>query len=362
MYRKSFNYLLVIIAFVLSTIGCRHNTVDYYSVADFENMQKIDAHFHYNTSDPGYLEFAAKLNFKLISINVDAGVPIDEQLEITRSMKKLFPDEFAFFGTFSVDSFGTEGFTQQTIARIDRCLEAGASGIKVWKNIGMALKDRNGSFVMIDDPAFKPVFDYIQTKKIPLLAHLGEPKNCWLPIGEMTMGNDRRYFEAHPQYHMYLQPEAPSYQAQIDARDNLLKQHPGIDFTGAHLASLEWSVDELAQRFETYPEMKADLTDRIGHLQYQSLNDREKIRNFVIKYQDRLLYGSDVTINKNEPDSSAITTNLQQVWKDQWIFLATDSVLRVKDLEQKEVKGLKLPREVIDKIFYKNAERFFKSL
>ncbi|MDQ1332782.1 MAG: hypothetical protein QG576_817, partial [Bacteroidota bacterium] len=292
MRKINYNYILAIGAFIFSVMGCRNNSVDYYSVADFEKMQKIDAHFHYNTSDPGYIEYAARLNFKLISVNVDAGVPVNEQLEITSELKKLFPDDFAFIGTFSVDSFGTDGFTQQTINRIDQCMKAGAAGIKVWKNIGMVLKDKNGSYVMVDDPAFKPVFDYIQTKKIPLLAHLGEPKNCWLPINEMTMGNDKRYFEAHPQYHMYLQPQAPSYQDQIDARDNLLKQHPGLDFTGAHLASLEWSVDELSQRFESFPDMKADLTDRIGHLQYQSLTDRDKIRNFLIKYQDRLLYGS----------------------------------------------------------------------
>ena len=361
MNRKNFRYLWALILFVLSFWGCNTSDVDYYSVNDFAKIPKIDAHFHYNTSDPRYLEYAVKLNFKLISQNVDAGVPINEQIEISSLMKKLFPDEFAFFGTFSVDNFGTAGFTQQTITCIDQCMKAGASGIKIWKNIGMALKDMDGSFVMVDDPAFKPVFDYIQTKKIPLMAHLGEPKNCWLPIEKMTMGNDRRYFQSHPQYHMYLHPEAPSYQDQIDARDNLLKQYPELDFTGAHLASLEWSVEELSERFESYPNIKADLTDRIGHLQYQSLKDRQKIRNFLIKYQDRIIYGSDVTINENDLNYSAITTGLGQVWMDQWIFMATDSVINVKDLEQREVKGLMLPCEVIDKIFYKNAERFFSS-
>ena len=181
MKKKNFIYMLVISALVFSIMGCRNNNINYYSVADFEKMQKIDAHFHYNTSDSRYLEYAVKMNFKLISVNVDAGFPIDKQLEITSSLKKLFPDDFAFIGTFPVDSFGTDGFDQQTISRIDQCLKSGAAGIKVWKNIGMVLKDRDGSYVMVDDPGFKPVFDYIQTKKIPLLAHLGEPKNCWLP-------------------------------------------------------------------------------------------------------------------------------------------------------------------------------------
>lgn len=71
------------------------------------------------------------------------------------------------------------------------------------------------------------------------------------------------------------------------------------------------------------------------------------------------MYGIDVTINERDTDYVGITTRLHQVWVDDWIYLATDSTIIVKDLDQKEVKGLKLPREVIDKIYNKNAERFY---
>jgi hypothetical protein len=62
----------------------------------------------------------------------------------------------------------------------------------------------------------------------------------------MTDTGNYRYYKANPQYHMYLHPEAPSYDDQINARDMLLRNHPGLDFIAAHLASLEWSVDEIA--------------------------------------------------------------------------------------------------------------------
>jgi hypothetical protein len=339
-----------VIASVLSFMGCAQKTIDYYTVADFNKVPKIDAHFHYNTKDIRYLEYAGSLNFRLISPNVDAGVSIDDQLEIARTIKQRFPDQFFFLGTFSVDGFNNAGFAQKTVARIDECMNAGASGIKIWKNIGMVLKDTSGRFVMADNPAFKPVFNYLREKNIPLLAHLGEPRNCWLPLDEMTLGNDHNYFKNHPQYHMYLHPEAPSYEDQINARDNLLHQYPGLHVAGAHLASLEWNVDELAKRFDRFPNFQADMSARIGHLQYQSLADRERVRNFMIKYQNRLMYGIDVTINERDTDYVGITARLHQAWVDDWIYLATDSTITVKDLGQKEVKGLKLPREVIDKI------------
>ena len=343
----------------LSFLGCTQKTIDYYTISDFEKVPKIDAHFHYNTSDIRYLEYAGSLNFRLISPNVNASVPIDEQFEIARIIKQRFPDKFTFFGTFSVDSFGEAGFAESTIARIDKCMQSGASGIKIWKNIGMVLKDRDGHFVMIDDSAFKPVFKYLQEKNIPVLAHLGEPRNCWLPVDEMTLGNDFRYYKEHPQYHMYLHPESPSYEDQINARDHLLQQNPNLNFTGAHLASLEWNVDELAKRFDRFPNMNADMAERIGHLQYQSMADRERVRNFLIRYQDRIMYATDKTINSDETNYSEITSGLHETWIADWVYLATDSSIIVNDLDKKEVKGLKLPKEVLDKIYYKNAERIY---
>ena len=232
-------------------------------------------------------------------------------------------------------------------------MEAGASGIKIWKNIGMVLKDRDSSFVMIDDPAFAPVFEYLEKNKIPVMGHLGEPRDCWLPENEMIDPGAVTYFKAHPQYYMYLHPEAPSYEAQINARDTILKRYPGIDFIGAHLASLEWSFDELAERLERFPELKVDIAARMGPILYHSKIDRNKVRNFMIKYQDRILYGTDFEVH-DEPglDADTVKARLFKGWLDQWIYFATDSTL--------EAKGLKLPAEVIDKIYFKNAKKYFR--
>jgi predicted TIM-barrel fold metal-dependent hydrolase len=79
----------------------------------------------------------------------------------------------------------------------------------------------------------------------------------------------------------------------------------------------------------------------------------------MIKYQDRIMFGTDVTIRREDTDYETVSKNLRQRWLDQWLFLATGSVISVEDLGGKQVKGLQLPREVIDKIYSKNAIRFF---
>ena len=96
---------------------------------------------------------------------------------------------------------------------------------------------------------------------------------------------------------MFLHPEYPSYEDQINARDHLLELHPDLKFIGCHLGSLEWNVDELAKRLDKFPDLAVDMSARICHLQYQSAKDREKVRDFCIKYQDRLLYGTDLSDN-----------------------------------------------------------------
>src|SRR5690625_5168506 len=82
----------------------------------------------------------------------------------------------------------------QALYELESGWERGAVAAKIWKNIGMELKDQKGNFIMADNPAFDPLYSYLEKNNIPLAAHLGEPKNCWLPLEEMTVTSDRDYF------------------------------------------------------------------------------------------------------------------------------------------------------------------------
>jgi predicted TIM-barrel fold metal-dependent hydrolase len=158
------------------------------------------------------------------------------------------------------------------------------------------------------------------------------------------------YFKEHPEYHMYLHPEYPSYEKQIAARDNLLVKHPKLRFIGAHLGSLEWSLDELAKRLDKFPNMAVDLA-RMSDLWLHAKNNWQKTRDFFIKYQDRLLYATDVQVNE--------TTNLAAVHESRlryWRFFATDKTMT--DDVVGSFKGLHLPASVVDKIYYENARRW----
>jgi hypothetical protein len=230
----------------------------------------------------------------------------------------------------------------------------------VWKNIGMSLRDGRGKLVMVDDARLDGLFAGLEQRKAMVLGHQGEPHNCWLPIERMTVNNDREYFKAHPAYHMYLHPEMPGYEEQMAARDRLLAKHPGMRFVGVHLASLEWDVDRLAAFLDAHPGASVDVAARIGQLQYQSQRDRERVRRFFVKYQDRLMYGSDLaqSAQSNAQDDAAFAADLDTVWRRDWRYFVTADTFAVPELDG-QVRGLALPRAVVDKLYRLNAEKAY---
>jgi len=333
---------------------------DTYTVGDFEKVSKIDAHLHlHGTNQDAWLALARKDNFRALTINVDyPDFPaLDQQRKVASALVHQHPQQVAWVATFSTEGFEKPGWNAAVLKDLDGALADGAVGVKVWKNIGMSLRDSQGKLVMIDDARLTPLFDGLTQRGVMVLGHQGEPHNCWLPVEQMTVNNDREYFKNHPAYHMFLHPEMPSYEQQMAARDRLLAQHPKMRFTGVHLASLEYDVSRLARFLDAHPAVSVDVAARIGQLQYQSQRDRERVRAFFIKYQDRLMYGTDLA-QSAEQDDAGFVSDMDTVWRRDWRYFVTADSLAVPELD-KPVRGLSLPRKVVDKLYRINAEKAY---
>jgi predicted TIM-barrel fold metal-dependent hydrolase len=335
---------------------------EFYSKADFDQVEKYDTHVHLNIFDSTFIKQAQADNFRLMTVNVNTSYypSVADQQKVALQLVKAFPDRIHYSTAFSLDDWGTPKWQPQTLAYLEDSFKHGAVAVKIWKNIGMALKDKNGKFVFIDDPRFNPILDFIEKSDITLLAHLGEPRNAWLPLDSMTVTGDKHYFTEHPEYHMYKHPEDPSYEDEIRARDNMLKKHPNLKVVGAHLGSLEWNVDELAKRLDQFPNFAVDMAARTVHLEYQSQKNWQKVHDFMIKYQDRLIYGTDDGVDAKS-DLAELKKSLHRGRMEDWIFLATADEMSTKDFPGK-FKGLQLPKQVIDKIYRENAKKWFPKL
>jgi predicted TIM-barrel fold metal-dependent hydrolase len=321
------------------------------------DFPKLDAHVHLNSPDITLAEIADELGFGLATINTEAPFfpSIREQQEIAHKA-----GSHNFICTFSTEQFETTGWQDEAICQIETGMNEGAVGVKIWKNVGMELKDSRGNYVMADHPDYDPIYQYLSANSIPLLAHLGEPKNCWLPLDEMTVTSDRDYFSQHPEYHMFLNKEMPNYQDQLDARDRILEKHPGLRFVGAHLASIEWSVDELATWLNRFPNAGVDLAERVCHLQHQAAENPKKVKEFIETYHDRIIYGSDQI-----DDGTLSKLELQRIifhkWESEFRFFAEDSVQTAQNVS-KPFQGLGLDASILQIIFYDNAIKFYTRL
>jgi Amidohydrolase len=330
-----------------------------YTMGDFSKVRKIDAHVHDNSESTAFVDVAAENGFRLLSINVDYPdfPPLDAQRRCNELRLGDHPDILAYASTFEMAGWDNPDWVKNTIAHLDSSFAQGAIAVKFWKNIGMVVRDKNGRLIMINDGKFDAIISHLTQRNIPVIFHCGEPRDCWLPVEKMMSNDMKEYFSHHPQYHMYVHPEMPSYEDQISARNGMLDKNPNLKFIGAHLGSLEWSVDELSKFLDKYPNATVDLAARMDYIQIQSQKDLEKIYKFFCAYQDRILYGSDLIINPTD-DPKLLKEEVHEKWLSDWKYLATDSTMTLGNIVG-PFKGLGLPSEVIDKIYCRNAEKIF---
>jgi predicted TIM-barrel fold metal-dependent hydrolase len=317
----------------------------------YKSMPKIDVHVHIRTENPAIMEYAKSEGFQLLTINTRSNSQeyIDQQKHYAVKMKEHFPEDISWLATFSMENFEEPGWAKGEVQKLQEALDHGAVGFKIWKDIGMTFQDSLGNFVFLDDPLFEPILEFMAGSGFPLLTHIGEPLNCWLPVDSMTVNGDKSYFTNNPQYHMYLHPDAPSHERLMESRDHVLASYPDLNMIGAHLGSLEWDVDVLAERLDLYPNFAVDLAARVCHFQVQ---DRDKVRDFVRKYQDRILYSTDFGVSGDSYEDRL--TWLENEWKSDWTYFATDSLMGSRNVAG-DFMGLDLSPVVLKKLYYTNA-------
>jgi predicted TIM-barrel fold metal-dependent hydrolase len=326
------------------------------SAPGFEDIVKIDVHSHIFEDIPQLNEMLLRDKVQIINIcNRGKDGHLETMHRIALELYKAHPDLFPFASCFDLTRIEEAGYTNQVIAWLEKSYENGAVMTKIWKEIGLELRRTNGSFVLPDDPVFDPIYSYMAKRGKPLMAHLAEPLEAWLPLD--PKGIHYGYYSSNPQWHLYNKPEYPSHADLIASRDRLLQRHPDLIVIGAHLGSLEHDVGEVALRLDRYPNFYVDCSARSRNLTRQPA---EKVRNFFIKYQDRILYGVDVTWKpfldgpRTDAQRKAFVNRLDERYRSDYRFYAGKGAVQY---DGRTVEGLSLPRKVLEKFYHENARR-----
>ncbi len=358
------NFCVLIFALLGSTSSlCAQHSSKAQEEASLNAMAKlepVDTHAHVMNSDPKFVAMLVKWHLHLIDI-----VVVDDKNPKLEPFKQQREDSFAFVKashghavlctTFDPYRFSSPDFAQAAISGLNRDFARGAVAVKIWKNVGMEIKDSSGKYVMPDNPRLEPIYKDIAAHNKTLIAHLAEPDVAWGVHTPNDIADDAQYYSAHPEWRMDKVPGAPAKKAILAARDHLLEMNPQLRVVGAHLGSMESDVDLIAQRFDRYPNFAIDTAARVTHLTVQPT---EKVRKFLLKYQDRVLYGTDLQFGKQESAETAIK-KWQAHYALDWRYFATTDRF---DYEGREVQGLGLPQPVLKKIFHDNALRWFPGM
>jgi predicted TIM-barrel fold metal-dependent hydrolase len=320
-------------------------------LASFSALAPIDTHVHLYKDDPAFGALMQRLKLRILDICViDDRDPYYKGLEPQRTdVLKIVHSSggrAVLCTTFSPYEFEKPGFAQRTIRQLDADFAEGAIAVKIYKVMGMEMKSKAGKYVMPDDPAFEPIYKDIAAHHRTIVAHLAEPDSCWQPPNSASP--DYEYYQQNPQEYAYAHPEWPSKAAILAARDHLVAENPKLRVIGAHLGSMEADVNQMAQRFDRYPNFAVDTAARVPYFMIQP---RDKVRAFLIKYQDRILYATDLVVLPKDDTGKALA-EWNSTYERDWKFFATDQTVEYKG---HSYKGLALPGPVLRNIFHDNA-------
>ena len=323
-------------------------------------MTKIDAHVHYVGDHPESVAALERLDLKLFNVCVVHGAEEDwrELGSRYRGLTEEHPERFFWCTSFDLPDFEPD-YAECIIAGLERDFALGALACKFWKNIGMEIRKPSGEFLLIDDPLFDPIYEYLTKVSRPALMHIAEPLACWQPLDEKN--GHFGYYSKHPEWHMYGRSEFPSHRDLIDARDRVLARHPKLRLIGAHLGSLEYDVREVAKRLEMYPNLAVDSSARTHDL---ALQDSGTVREFFIKYRDRVLFGTDIVQRESRSSLSAEERQgqlsaLEGRYLDTFRYYESGSAMTIRGIA---TKGLALSSAVLDRFYHLNAAIWYPGL
>ncbi len=252
---------------------------------------RLDPEQEWNVKDiPAALSIMDEMNVHCV-VNLSGGWGEMLRMNLER-YKQPYPDRFCIFTNIDWERVDEPNFGKNWASELGKSVKAGAQGLKVYKTLGLRYRDSAGKLLTPNDPRFDPIWEAAGDLKIPVLIHCSDPAAFFQPLD----ATNERYEEldGRPDW-LFYGKDYPPFSELINRFLNLVESHPGTTFIGAHVMSYAENLDFVAQALDRYPNLYIDMTERIGELGRQPYTARK----FLIKYADRVMFGSDYPPNKN---------------------------------------------------------------
>ncbi len=320
----------------------------------------IDFHLH------GAALRSAEDYQKLIALMDQTGIGVICNMDggfgatFDRNMKvgEPYRDRIIHFARLNFDGINEPGWSARTAAELERDFIAGAAGLKINKVLGLDLKAADGTYIQSDDPRFDAVWEMCAKHARPVMIHTSDSYGRFLPIGPENERYEAGLWRSSPEGNYYHTGQ-PTPDVIEQARENMHRKHPRTRFVNAHMAMLYYDMDKVAALLDKHPNADVELSATV-----QDLGRAPRmIREFFLKYQDRILFGSDGNPGRG----------IDEFWIPHWRFLETydehfDHPAQLRSPTgaplhgRWRISGIALPDDVLRKVYYTNALRYLPSV
>lgn len=246
----------------------------------------IDIHCHWTMQQSPHqlLKAMDELGVeRSVNLSGGFGAELDAMLE---RFHAAAPDRLLVFANIDFSRIDEPDFGERQAAGLRAAQKKGVSGLKIFKSLGLTIKDTSGKIVPIDDPRLDPIWNVCGELKMPVLIHAADPAAFFQPIDAK---NERwMQLKRHPDWSFHG-PDFPTREEVLAQRDRMVAKHPNTVFIEAHLSDLGDDLDRLTATLERHPNVYVDLSGRVSELGRQPY----AARKFLIAQQDRVLFGTD---------------------------------------------------------------------
>ena len=309
----------------------------------------IDVHNHVNDAmgidehmpPERVIEIMNNTNVKTVVILT--GMWGDKLQPVIDEMVKPYPGRFMVFSQIDWSKIDDPDFGQEMVAQLDDAVARGARGLKQLKDLGLSVRDKSGKLVAVDDPRLDPIWEECGRLGIPVSIHSTDPEAFFHPVDN----TNERYEELieHPDWSFYG-PQFPSKESSSGRARSHVCQASAHD---VYRASRRELAGKPRLRF-SLAGYASQCDGRIRRARSRTGPPARRAREFFLKYQDRIMFGTDNGMDEAMYRNHFRWLETGDEYFDYWGYPGQG---------RWKIYGMELPDDVLEKVYHKNAERVF---
>ena len=199
---------------------------------------------------------------------------------------RAHPGRFASFAHLDLRVLLGDDPTAALLAQLDAAARQGARGLKVWKDLGLTVRDGAGALVLPDDPRLLPVFARAGELGLPVLIHTADPVAFFEPLD----GHNERLDElAESPDWWFGGPGMPTFDRLVGALEAVLAATPDTTIVGAHVGCYPENLAWVDRMLTEHPQFHVDIGGRIAELG----RTPRAFARLVADHPRQVLFGTD---------------------------------------------------------------------